>query len=183
MRSLRIVSLVISLWLVFFVSNVNAVVTQAQSATSTPVILEIINKTITVDGKQASVYQIQQPDGTVGYVGKQGQRFNVTVENKTDQPTTLHWHGLIVPNSQDGVPYVTQAPIMPGQSYTYNFPLRQAGTYWMHSHFQLQEQELLAAPLIIKSAADNKKSAQDVVMMLEDFTFKNPAAILESEIF
>ncbi|OGT30760.1 MAG: hypothetical protein A3E87_07340 [Gammaproteobacteria bacterium RIFCSPHIGHO2_12_FULL_35_23] len=140
--------------------------------------LNIIKKMITVDGKQATVYQIQQPNGTLGYEGVLGQRFNVIVVNKTSEPTILHWHGLIVPNNQDGVPYLTQKPIMPGQSFTYSFPLRQSGTYWMHGHFQLQEQQLLAAPLIIQSPADSKQGYQDVVMMLEDFTFKNPAAIL-----
>ena len=64
-------------------------------------------------------------------------------------PTSIHWHGLILPSGQDGVAFITQFPLFPGQKYHFQFPLVQSGTYWMHSHFNLQEQSLLSAPLII----------------------------------
>ena len=103
-----------------------------------PTILQIIEKPITVNGKQSRVFSVEQPDGTWGYHGKKGEWFDVTVQNKTDVPTVLHWHGIIDPNPQDGVPYVTQLPIPPNGEYHYHFRLGQAGTYWLHSHYKLQ---------------------------------------------
>jgi FtsP/CotA-like multicopper oxidase with cupredoxin domain len=73
---------------------------------------------------------------------------------------------------------VTQAPIKPGEERRYDFPIVQAGTFWMHSHFGLQEQGMMTAPLILKDPADPHRGEQDVVMLLNDFTFRNPADIL-----
>lgn len=140
-------------------------------------ILVVKPQTITVNGKTAEIYTIQQPDGAWGYSGVTGQEFNALVENKTDVPITLHWHGLIVPSDQDGVPYVSQAPIAPGASYHYHFKLKQSGTYWMHSHYGLQMQQGLYAPLIIEDPQDPYKDAQNVVMLVSDFSFKSPAQI------
>lgn len=57
-----------------------------------------------------------------------------------DTETSFHWHGLLVPNDQDGVPYLTSAPVKPHTTHTYTFPIIQNGTYWYHSHSGLQEQ-------------------------------------------
>jgi FtsP/CotA-like multicopper oxidase with cupredoxin domain len=92
-------------------------------------------------------------------------------------PLSIHWHGIILPNGQDGVPYVTQPPIKPGERRLYDFPLVQAGTYWMHSHFGLQEQLMLTAPLIIRESPAGPEM-KDVVIMLNDFTTREPSAIL-----
>ena len=73
-----------------------------------------------------------------GYVGVKGQRFRVVLDNATPSPLSVHWHGLVLPNGQDGVPYVTQRPLVPGERRLYDFPLEQAGTYWMHSHWGLR---------------------------------------------
>ncbi len=128
---------------------------------------------ITVKGKSANLYRIEQPDGTWGYRGKQGQIFNVIVNNNINEPTAIHWHGLILPNNQDGVPFITQEPIIPGKNYSYNFKLQQKGTYWMHSHYRLQSQKGLSAPLIISD--DNKSNDyQEVIMFITDFSFKDP---------
>lgn len=147
----------------------------APKVIQSPKILRIIEKTITVNGKQSLVYSVVQPDGTVGYVGKKGDIFDVIVENKTHVPTVLHWHGLVDPNDQDGVPYVTQVPIPPGGTYPYRFKLNQAGTFWLHSHYKLQEQQLMAAPFIVHDV-DEPKEAQ-VLMFIQDFTFTNPSVI------
>lgn len=101
-------------------------------------ILSLKKYSINVNGKSANLYRIEQPDGTWGYKGKQEQNFNVIVNNNINEPTAIHWHGLILPNNQDGVPFVIQEPIMPGKNYSYNFKLQQKGTYWMHSHYGLQ---------------------------------------------
>lgn len=144
------------------------------------IVLQVVPQKIVVDGKPSLIYRIKQPDGTLGITANEGDILNITVENKTDQPTSIHWHGLILPNNQDGVPYVTQFPIMPGKKYDYRFKLVQSGTYWMHSHFRFQEQKLLAAPFIIKSPDDASISNQEVVIILEDFSFKNPKILYKA---
>ncbi len=102
----------------------------------------------------------------------------MVLQNHTTEPLAIHWHGLILPDGQDGVPYVTQVPIKPGEERRYDFPIVQAGTYWMHSHFGLQEQGMMTAPLILNDPADPRRGEQDVVMLLNDFIVRDPATIL-----
>jgi FtsP/CotA-like multicopper oxidase with cupredoxin domain len=141
-------------------------------------LLRLTEGAIEVHGKKGKAYSILQPDGTPGYVGTKGERFKVLLENQTTEPVAIHWHGLLLANGQDGVPYVTQPPIKPGERRAYDFPILQAGTYWMHSHFGFQEQPMMTAPLILKDPATLTRDEQDVVMMLNDFTVRDPAAIL-----
>lgn len=70
----------------------------------------------------------------------EGDQAEITVINKSSESTALHWHGVHVPNHQDGVPFLTQNPIRPGETYTYKFPIKQHGTHWYHSHSGFQEQ-------------------------------------------
>ena len=70
----------------------------------------------------------------------QGETMRVAVQNNLVQPTTVHWHGLRIANAMDGVPLLTQQPIMPGQSFNYEFTPPDAGTYWYHSHVNTGEQ-------------------------------------------
>jgi FtsP/CotA-like multicopper oxidase with cupredoxin domain len=129
-----------------------------------------------VNGKPASRLMIAQPDGRQGMMTAVGQQFRARVENRLDVPTLIHWHGLAPPWQQDGVPEVSSPPIAPGASAEYDFPLAFGGTFWMHSHQGLQEQELLAAPLIIGDGRD-RPGQQDVVVMLADFSFRPPEEI------
>jgi len=147
-----------------------------------PTILQVKERTITINGKPAKIYRIEQPDGTWGFRGKKGEDFNVVLENLIDKPTVVHWHGLIDPNNQDGVPYVTQEPILPGASYKYNFKLKQAGTFWMHSHYIFQAQDGLSAPLILEDEDNVSKNSneQEVIMFLTDFTFKSSHEIFQA---
>jgi FtsP/CotA-like multicopper oxidase with cupredoxin domain len=72
---------------------------------------------------------------------REGDTARIRVHNRLqDEETSIHWHGLLVPNIQDGVPYVTTPPIEAGTTHTFEFPLKHAGTYWYHSHTGLQEQ-------------------------------------------
>jgi FtsP/CotA-like multicopper oxidase with cupredoxin domain len=141
-------------------------------------VLRVQRRSIEVNGKPASVFGIRQPDGTPGLVTEVGKQFRVRVDNELDVPTLIHWHGLTPPWQQDGVPGVSGPPIPPGASAEYDFPLRFGGTYWMHSHQGLQEQELLAAPLIIRDGR-GRSDQQEVVIMLADFSFNPPAQIYE----
>jgi multicopper oxidase len=106
------------------------------------------------------------PGPTIRY--NRGDRFRVLVENRLDQPTSLHWHGLVAPNLEDGVPNVTQAPVEPGDALYYEFDLKQAGTFWYHSHFGLQEQQGLSGPLIIEDPNEPYAYDEDLVVMLAD---------------
>jgi len=141
-----------------------------------PAVLRLHRRTIEVNGKPASVYGIQQPDGTFGIRTEVGKRFRVRVENRIDEPSLIHWHGLTPPWQQDGVPGVSGPPISPGGSADYDFPLRFGGTFWMHSHRGLQEQLLMSAPLIIRDQRD-RAGQQEVVLTLADFSFTPPEQI------
>src|SRR6185503_14462869 len=65
---------------------------------------------------------------------KRGEIMRVHVENRLSEDTTVHWHGVRLPNAMDGVPHLTQKPIAPGESFTYEFACPDAGTYWYHPH-------------------------------------------------
>ncbi len=140
--------------------------------------LRIVNRTIEVNGKSAKVYGLIGDDGKSGLRFTKGEHFNISLLNETKDETLIHWHGLTPPNKQDGVPGVTQDMLKPGASYDYDFELKHAGTNWMHAH-TLQEQALLAAPLIINEPTDLKNDEHEVVIMLHDFSFKSPQELLD----
>lgn len=151
--------------------------TASAQTTQDPVtILRLQRRTLEVNGKPASVFAIRQPDGTSGITTEVGKRFRVRLENNIDQPSLIHWHGLTPPWQQDGVPGISAPPIPPGGHADYDFPLRFGGTFWMHSHQGLQEQSLLLAPLIIHDDRD-RPGQQEVVLMLNDFSFTPPDEI------
>ena len=141
-------------------------------------ILEAGSRVLEVKGKPAKAYGLSQADGRQLLAFKKGDRFAVRLVNRLAEPTLVHWHGLTPPSTQDGVPGLSQAPLAPGASYDYDFPLLRSGTYWMHSHVGLQEQQLLAAPLIIRDPAEASLDEQEVVLMLHDFTFRDPDELL-----
>ncbi|HEY5425949.1 MAG TPA: multicopper oxidase domain-containing protein, partial [Candidatus Tumulicola sp.] len=139
--------------------------------------LLVTTSTVEVLGRRVEMLDVLQPNGTRGITTTLGRRFRVREINKLDVPTLMHWHGLTPPPHQDSVPIVSQPALPPGETYDYDFPLTEAGTYWMHSHEGLQEQSLLSAPLIIKDPADDVRGEQDVVVELADFSFTNPETI------
>ena len=141
-------------------------------------ILQLQRRNIVVNGKSVSVYGIRQPDGTFGIATDVGKPFYVRVENRVDEPSLIHWHGLTPPWQQDGVPGISGPPIPPGGTADYDFPLRFGGTFWMHSHQGLQEQSLMVAPLIIHDERD-RTGLQEVVVMLGDFSFTSPQQIFQ----
>src|SRR6266498_4604315 len=134
--------------------------------------------TITVLGRKAKVAALTQSNEEQGYSPEEVKGFHVEVVNQLPVPTSIHWHGLILPNLMDGVPFVTQNPIPPGKSFRNDFPLKQSGTYWMHSHYGLQEQLYNSAPLIIWTPEERAKADRQVVVMLSDFSFTPPEQIL-----
>ncbi|MCB0541413.1 MAG: multicopper oxidase domain-containing protein, partial [Bacteroidetes bacterium] len=79
----------------------------------------------------------------------EGELAIINVTNKMDEETSVHWHGLILPNFYDGVPYLNTPPIEPGETFQYRIPINQSGTYWYHSHTMLQEQKGVYGSIII----------------------------------
>ncbi len=109
---------------------------------------------------------------------REGDMFRVTVNNRLAVPTSVHWHGMIVPNTMDGVPGITQYPLAPGASLFYEYPLRQTGTYWYHSHYQFQEQTGLGGPLIIEARDEPHAYDHDVVIFLSDWLDQSPDSVV-----
>ncbi len=144
-----------------------------------PIKLTVKEVPLTVLDRKVKVVAVEQDNGEQGYSPQMTQGFHVEVVNKLPVPTTLHWHGLILPNAMDGVPFVNQDPIPPGGSHAYDFPLQQSGTFWMHSHYGLQEQQLNAAPMIILSPEQAGRAEAQFTVMLSDFSFTDPMIILK----
>ena len=140
-------------------------------------ILRIVRRTIEVKGRAANVFGLMQADGTRGLAFSAGELFDVTLRNETAEPTIIHWHGLTPPWDQDGV---ADAPLRMIETKTdrqFRFPVGSAGTHWMHAH-TLQEQGLLAAPLIVRDSAEQRRDEQEVVILLHDFSFSTPEELL-----
>jgi len=109
---------------------------------------------------------------------RQDQNVRLMVENHLNEDTSIHWHGLIVPFQMDGVPGVSFPGIKPHSTFTYEFSLKQAGTYWYHSHSGLQEQVGHYGPLIIDPAdPDPIASDREHVLVLSDWSFLHPHQI------
>lgn len=139
--------------------------------------LGIIRRTIEVNGKAASVFGLQRADGTPGLRLRAGDAFNVLLRNETAESTIMHWHGLTPPWASDGVPDAPLPLIAAGAERGYNFPVGKPGTHWMHAH-TLQEQTLLAAPLIVADPNDDERDEQEIVILLHDFSFSPPEELL-----
>lgn len=167
----------ISILLFFNIATLNYG-TSLPTSSNYPTVLIVKKVPLNIDGTTIEGFRIEQPDGTWGFEGIKGEDFNTIVKNETDVPTVIHWHGLIVPNDQDGVPYITQPPIPPGGEYPYHFTLNQSGTYWMHSHYGLQTEQYLSAPFIIHDPKERESNIKEVVMFIADYSHKNPDAIL-----
>ena len=101
-----------------------------------------------------------------------GDKVRIIIKNNLPEPTTIHWHGIQVPNNMDGIPNETQKPIQPGESFTYEFMAKPAGTYWYHSHFDSDKQisvGLSGAFIIDPVGGIASKPAIDKVFMLNEW--------------
>ncbi len=147
-------------------------------AEAEPKLLTVSKRVLEVKGRPATVYGLTGPDGKPGLSMMFGEHFRVRVKNDTGSDTIVHWHGLTPPFGQDGVAMYGQPAIPAGGTADYDFANTRAGTHWMHSHMGLQEQQLLAAPLIINEVKQPVFDDQEHVVMLHDFTFRNPQEIL-----
>ena len=108
---------------------------------------------------------------------REGQDVRIAVTNQLDEDSSVHWHGLLVPFQMDGVPGVSFPGIRPGETFTYDFPVRQAGTYWYHSHSGMQEAVGLYGPIVIDPAtarALRRPYDREYVIVLSDWSFMPP---------
>ncbi len=140
--------------------------------------LTLVRRSLEVNGKPASVFGIHAADGRPGLALAPGQRFAVDLRNRAGGKTIIHWHGQTPPVRQDGVTETgLESLIGPGADRGYDYAPR-PGTYWMHSHHGLALQQLMAAPLIVRTADDLRRDEQEIVVMLQDFSFRDPREIL-----
>ncbi|MBS1939727.1 MAG: multicopper oxidase domain-containing protein [Bacteroidetes bacterium] len=144
---------------------------------------------------QVTRYDLYVTDTVLNYTGKdvhaiavngqtpmptlhftEGDTAMIVLHNRLKKgETSLHWHGLILPNVYDGVPWLTTPPIHAGESYTYKFPLKQHGTYWYHSHTMLQEQSGMNGALIIHPRQPD--TIPEYTLLLTDWTDMKPSEV------
>ena len=142
--------------------------------------LTIGHSEVTIDGKTGHAVTI---NGTVPgplIRLKEGERVRISVTNTLDEDTSIHWHGLLVPFEMDGVPGVSFPGIRPGETFVYEFPVIQSGTYWYHSHSSLQEAEGHYAPIVIEpKGAEPVQADREHVIVLSDHSEMHPHLIFK----
>ncbi|BBD79196.1 multicopper oxidase [Aerosticca soli] len=109
---------------------------------------------------------------------REGDTVTLRVTNRLAVPTSIHWHGILLPFQMDGVPGISFPGIAPGETFTYRFPVRQSGTYWYHSHSRFQEQTGLYGAIVVEPAGGERHRAdRDYVVMLNDWSDDDPEHI------
>lgn len=142
--------------------------------------LVIDKKKVNITGKEVMGMAINGsiPGPTLQFT--EGEYAVIKVTNKMDVETSVHWHGLLLPNFYDGVPYLNTPPIAPGNSFTYEFSIKQSGTYWYHSHTMLQEQSGVFGSIIIEPKEKTLEYDRDLVLILSDWTDDKPMGVLRN---
>jgi hypothetical protein len=110
----------------------------------------------------------------------EGEYAVIYVKNEMSVETSVHWHGILLPNFYDGVPYLTTPPIKPGTTFKYEFAINQNGTYWYHSHTMLQEQSGVFGSIVIHPKEENLDYDKELVLMLSDWTNEKPMNVLRN---
>ncbi len=109
---------------------------------------------------------------------REGDTVTLRVKNLLPEETSLHWHGIILPYQMDGAPQISFDGIAPGETFTYRFKVKQSGTYWYHSHSEMQEQTGLYGAIVIDPASPEPIQAdRDYVILLSDWTDEDPMAV------
>ena len=142
--------------------------------------LTIDQETVNKAGKDVTGMTINGsiPGPTLTFT--EGDYAVIYVENKMDVETSVHWHGLLLPNYYDGVPYLTTPPIKPGETFKYEYPLIQSGTYWYHSHTMLQEQSGVYGAIVIEKKEQMLEYDKEQVLVLSDWTNQKPMNVLRN---
>ena len=149
--------------------------------------LEIAETTLSPAGQPVRALTIngRMPGPVLRF--REGEVARIHVRNRlTAEETSTHWHGLLVPNLEDGVPYLTTPPIGPGESRTFEFLLKHSGTYWYHSHTGLQEQRGVYGAIVVEPKADAPARSdlppidREEVLVLSDWTNENARDVLRT---
>jgi FtsP/CotA-like multicopper oxidase with cupredoxin domain len=142
--------------------------------------LNIARETVNITGHPVKKITVNGtiPAPTLRFM--EGEEAVIHVTNHMDEPTSVHWHGILIPNDMDGVPGLGgYRSIAPGQTFTYRFKIRQTGTYWYHAHTVGQEQDGLYGSLIFSpSGTDPIRTDRDYVVVLSDFTDEESSTIM-----
>ena len=142
--------------------------------------LKIAHQMMPIDGRESHAIGI---NGTVPAPLvrlREGQNVRLHVENALDEDSSIHWHGLILPFHMDGVPGISFPGIKPRTTFTYEFPILQAGTYWYHSHSGLQEQLGHYGPIVIDPKGEDPiRSDREHVIVLSDHSEMHPHIIFK----
>lgn len=111
---------------------------------------------------------------------REGDFARIRVHNQLkNEETSIHWHGLLLPNEQDGVPHLTTPPVLPGESHVFEFELKHSGTYWYHSHTELQEQNGVFGSLVVTPKdGEPVKADREEVLVLSDWTNTHPDEVM-----
>lgn len=157
-----------------FIPPTGAPVTEAEAArrvTGTVVRRTLTATPMTLDlgGTTADTWAYRGASATEPIRATVGDRLQVTLTNDLPDSTTAHWHGLALRNDMDGVPHLTQQPIAPGETFTYDFALSHPGTYWFHPHSGTQFDRGLYAPLIIDDPAEPGDYDHEWIIVLDDW--------------
>ena len=124
--------------------------------------LYISDTTVNFTGKTKRAIAVNGQIPMPTLIFTEGDTAEIVVHNQLEEGTSLHWHGVFLPNKEDGVPYLTQPPIAPGTTHTYRFPVIQNGTHWYHSHSGLQEQIGMYGNLVFLKKEDDKTFRKDI---------------------
>lgn len=142
--------------------------------------LTIEQKEMTLGGVSAKAMAINGSIPGPVLEFNEGDLAVINVTNKMDEETSVHWHGLILPNFYDGVPYLTTPPIKPGTTFQYRIPVNQSGTFWYHSHTMLQEQKGLYGAIVIQPKEKTMEYDKELAMVLSDWTNEKPLNVLRN---
>jgi FtsP/CotA-like multicopper oxidase with cupredoxin domain len=140
--------------------------------------LTIDQTTVNYSGKMKKALAINGQIPAPQLTFTEGDIAEIYVKNNLDEESSLHWHGILLPNEQDGVPYLTTTPIAPKGTHIFRFPIKQNGTYWYHSHSNLQEQRGLYGAIVINKKDEPKMP--NYTVLLSDWTDENPHEVMRS---
>ncbi len=147
--------------------------------------LVIRNEPVNMSGKKTVDFALTVNGGipapTLEFT--EGDDAEITVKNElknSNEDVSIHWHGILLPPLEDGVPFVNTPPIFPGKSRTFKFPIRQNGTYWYHSHTMLQEQKGVFGSIVIHPKKETIKADKEAVIVISDWSDENADQILRN---
>ncbi len=157
----------------------SGIVAAPGTLTGTDIALEVGHSVFTTGGRRGHAVTVNGTLPAPLIRLKEGQKVRLSVTNHLEEDTSIHWHGLILPFQFDGVPGISFPGIRPHETFVYDFPITQSGTYWYHSHSGMQEAMGHYGPLIIDPAGDDPVVYdREHVLVLSDWSFIHPHKLM-----